>query len=149
MSIDDSEAIQCLPSNTNCYPYKGLQDFWTQIALEQEHFYNDTTRKRSEKVLFKNVTDEAFARDFDISKHKSSWRLVDSYYPCNKLLLVRMVTLKDHERAHTAFFNHLITKLASMNGANLSLDCTGCADIKTPSRTKKADQEICAFEAPA
>lgn len=138
----EEEILQFLPSNTSRYPYEGLQDFWSHIALEQENFHNDKTGKCSQYVLFTNVTDQAFTRDFDISKHKPSWRLFDSYYPYTQLLVIRMVTSKDHERAHTALANLLIGKLAAMNEVNLSLDWTGSADIETPSRTKRADQEF-------
>lgn len=135
----EEDILQCLPSNTSRYPYKGLQDFWSQIALEQKKFHNDKTGQSSQYVLFANVTDRTFIRDFNISKHKSSWRLFDSYYPCTQLLLIRMITSKDHEPAHTALVNQQICKLAAMNGANLFLDWTGSADIETPSPTKRAD----------
>lgn len=127
----ESDILQVLPPNTNRYPYKGLQDFGSHIALEQGNFYNDKTGESSPYVLFTNVTnvtDQAFTRDFDISKHKSSWHLLDSYYPHTQRLLIRTVTLKDHERAHTTLTNQLIAKLTAMNGADLSLDWTGSAN---------------------
>lgn len=36
----ESNILQELPSSTSRYLYKGLQDFWSHIALEQDQFHN-------------------------------------------------------------------------------------------------------------
>lgn len=64
----ESDIIQVLPPDTNRYPYKGLQDFWSHIALERENFHNDKIGESSQYVLFTNVADRAFIWDFDIDK---------------------------------------------------------------------------------
>lgn len=134
--------LPVLPPNTIQYPYKGLRDFWSLVSREQTRFHNDKTGQSSQYMVFTGVDNKAFTRDFDIWKHKSSWQLLDSYFPYTRILLIRMVTSKDHERAHTGLANLMVAKLASMNGVNLSLDWTGSADIHTSSRTKRADQEF-------
>lgn len=133
--------------NISQYQYKGLQNFWSLVALEQERFY-DEAGTCSPYILFSHVDNKTFTRDFDIINHKSSWRLFDSYYPFSQLLLVRMVTTKDHERAYMRLVDLIIFKLAKMNGANFTLDWTGSADIKTPSRTKKPDQGATPLDLP-
>lgn len=89
----DSEIgiLEGLPSTTNQYPYKGLEDFWSHIDEEQARFLDDQTGESSEYVVFTNVDNQTFTRDFDIIKHKSSWRLLDSYEPSSQILLVRAV----------------------------------------------------------
>ena len=54
--------------------------FWFQIMPESDRFH-DKTGKRSVYMVFTNVSDQRFTRDFDISKHESSLGFVDSYYP--------------------------------------------------------------------
>ncbi|KAL1846952.1 hypothetical protein Plec18170_008921 [Paecilomyces lecythidis] len=141
MDLEDV-ILNGLPPNTKQYEYKGLQKLWSLVYLEQERFLSDKTGKTSQYMLFTNIESQTFLHDFDISKHKSSWQLLDSYYPFAQVLLIRMVTSKDHERAHLALLNLMISKLSNMGGANMALDWTGSADIETPSRTKKADQEV-------
>ncbi|KAJ9220354.1 hypothetical protein DTO169C6_7243 [Paecilomyces variotii] len=147
MDLEDT-ILNGLPPNTKQYEYKGLQNLWSLVSLEQERFRRDKTGKTSQYMLFTNIENETFLHDFDISKHKSSWQLLDSYYPFAQVLLIRMLTYKDHERTHMALVNLMIFKLSSMNGANLELDWTGSADIATPSRTKRADQEVAPQEIP-
>lgn len=92
--------LEGLPSYTSQYAYKGLQNFWSLVSLEQARFHSAKTGKSSQYMLFTNVDNQAFTRDFDISKHKSSWRLFDSYYPFAQLLLIRMVTPPRIMREH-------------------------------------------------
>lgn len=93
-------------------------------------------------MLFTNINHQAFTRDFNISHHKSNWRLFDTCFPHFQQLVVRIATFEDHERAQTGLVNIMLTKLAAMNGANMSLDWTGSAEIQTPSCTKRADQQF-------
>ncbi|RMJ28426.1 hypothetical protein PHISP_00731 [Aspergillus sp. HF37] len=141
--------LEGLPSTTRQYPYKGLEDFWSQVDQERERFRNDQTRDSSDYVIFTSVDNQAFTRDFDdTTKHKSSWRLFNSYESSSQLLLVRAVTTEEHETAHTGLFNLMVVKLAGMDGAHMKLVPTGKAEVKTASRTKKADQAFRPRERP-
>lgn len=139
-----------LPSNTSKHRYTGLDGFWSSIEMERTRFYDDAdSGKSSEYIVFFNVNEETFAHDFDIARQKSNWQLLNSYNPSTEILLIKMPTTRDHERAHDSLTNLLIMKLAGMNGANLSLDWYGAADMRTPSRTKKPDQQFAPRHLPA
>jgi hypothetical protein len=139
-----------LPPNTSKHWYTGLDEFWSCIDLERARFYDSAGSGRSsEYVVFFNVSEQTFAQDFDIARHKSSWQLVNSYNPSTEILLVKVPTTREHERAHGSLINLMITKLAGMNAANLSLDWYGAADKRTPSRTKKPDQQFAPQDLPA
>lgn len=132
-----------LPPNTSKHWYTGLDEFWSCIDLERARFYDSIGSGRSsEYVVFFNVSKQTFAQDFDIARHKSSWQLVNSYNPSTEILLVKLPT-RDHERAHGSLINLMITKLAGMNAANLSLDWYGAADKRTPFAHEEARPAIC------
>lgn len=142
------DILKLLPPNTKHYPYNGLQDFWSHVAAEQNRFLDDETGNTSQYMLFTNIRNNTFTRDFDIVKHKSSWHLVDSYYIPAEILLIKMSTSKHHERVHIELSNLMNLKLCKMNGANLGLDSTGSAIIPGPTRKKKADQEFAPLNLP-
>lgn len=132
--------VEALPPNTNQHVYRGLHYFWSFVTQEQTHFDDDKTRNHSQYMLFTNINYQTFTHDFNICHHKPSWQLVDTYFPHSQQLLIRTSTFKDHERAQAGLVNIMLTKLAAMNGANMSLDWTGSAEIHAPSCMKKADQ---------
>lgn len=75
-TIDD--ILQILPPNTNQYPYKGQEDFWARVTLEQHRFFNDKTGNISPYILLTDVDTEAFTRDFGPVHYKENWRYLDS-----------------------------------------------------------------------
>lgn len=99
-------------------------------------------------MLFTNITNQTFTRDFNICHHKPSWHHFDTYFPHSLQLLIRHITCKDHERAQTGLVNIMLTKLAAMNGANMSLGRAGSAEIYASSCIKKADQTFAPRKVP-
>lgn len=132
--------VQALPPDTSQHVYRGLQYFWSFVTQEQTQFHDDQTRNHSQYMLFSKINNETFTRDFNICHHKPSWHLFDTYFPHSQQLLIRASTFTDHERAQAGLVNIMLTKLAAMDGANMSLDWTGSAEIHAPSCIKKADQ---------
>lgn len=136
------DLLRVLPPNTIRYPYKGQEDFWSRVATEQHRFLSDKTGSTSPYMLFTDVDNEAFARDFDPAQHKESWNCLDSYYPFTKLLLVRTIITRCQEIVNNHLLDLMLTRLYPMNSADISLTFYGRSETETPSRVKKPDKSF-------
>lgn len=146
-TIDD--ILKVLPPNTSQYPYKGQDDFRARMKPEQYRFLIDKAQDTSPYMLFTDVDNETYTRDFDPVYYKENWTYLDSYYPFLKLLLVRTVTTRYQEIAYNHLVNLMMMQLSSMDKANLSLDFIGRSEMETSSRVKKPDNSVRPKERPS
>lgn len=142
-TIDSEGGIpEGLPSGTNEYQYKDIQDFLRIINAEQELFESDKDGNRSQYILFANIDEQKFSTDFIHQPDAESiGHFIDSYYPYTQIILVKMER-KPHAEAHQTLTKLLTEKLVEMNRAQRGLHYPGGALIETPSRKKKADAEF-------
>lgn len=93
------------------YPFEGIDQFWriwnTQSNNTQEGY----------SVLFTNVNEDTFTREFLNSEDKIITRSWNSYDNTNQLLLVKMPITAAHERASRCFDWKLVLAANSMGVA--------------------------------
>lgn len=85
-----------------------------------------------------NLDTETFARDFEQPIRGIISNILDSYYPHEEVIVIKMKT-DAHEAARFAFNNLLIEKSYPMSRAHLGLLCTGQKTIFSLSRVKEPD----------
>lgn len=135
-----------LPPGTNQYSYRSLRDFESTLRSERAHLQLPEP-KVSQFILFTEIDPETFARDFENPVRDIVCHIIDSYYPFQRALVIKMKS-GAHEAAHLTFNNHLIGKLAFMNSAHLGLEGIGAKTISSTPRSKEADLAYRPLELP-
>lgn len=97
-----------LPAPINRYVYKGRRQLEDVYNREFDRFSHDQTGKLSQFVLFSNIDEQTFARDF--CERTVSWT---SYSASEQLLLIKMVT-DEHSAAAEAFDHTLMDAIRPM-----------------------------------
>lgn len=95
------------------YPYKGINQFRNVLKMESSRQQEDL--EISEWVLFTEVNQNAFSRDFLNSDDKIIERCWNSYDSCQHLLLVKMTVSRPHEIAPRVFERLLLDSLEPMD----------------------------------
>ena len=135
-----------LPPCTNQYPYHSLHEFTSILRSEGTRFLSTDTYA-SQFILFTEIGPQAFARDFEHPVRDIICHIIDSYYPLQKVLVVKMKA-GAHEAAHVTFNNRLIRKLVFMDSADEGLQGNGSKSISSTSRSKEADLAYRPLELP-
>ena len=135
-----------LPPCTNQYLYHSLHDFTSTLKSEGTHF-SLSEPNASHSVLFTDIGPQAFTRDFEHSARDIICHIIDSYYPVQGALVVKMKT-GSHEAAHVIFNNRLIRKLVFMDSADERLEGIGSKTVSSTSRSKAADLAYRPLELP-
>lgn len=110
-----------LPAPINRYVYHGRRQLEDVYNREFDRFSHDHTGQLSQFVLFSNIDEQTFARDF--REGSVSWT---SYSASEQLLLVKMVT-DEHAAASEAFniiFLAAIRPMGLKNAVKLFGDAT-------------------------
>ena len=76
-----------LPPNTKQYPYTSTQEF-ASIISDPTHFLLQSPISHSQFIIFTNLSADKYTNDFD----DKTTRLVDSFYPQHKTLVVKLPT---------------------------------------------------------
>ena len=135
-----------LPPCTNQYPYHSLLDFTSILESERTHFL-ESVPFVSQFILFTEIGPQVFTRDFEHPVRDIICHIIDSYYPLQGALVVKMKT-GAHEAAHVTFNNRLIRKLVFMDSADEGLQGNGSKSISSTSRSKEADLAYRPLELP-
>ena len=135
-----------LPPCTNQYPYHSLLDFTSILESERTHFL-ESVPFVSQFILFTEIGPQVFTRDFEHPVRDIICHIIDSYYPLQKVLVVKMKA-GAHEAAHVTFNNRLIRKLVFMDSADEGLQGNGSKSISSTSRSKEADLAYRPLELP-
>jgi hypothetical protein len=135
-----------LPPRTNWYPYRSLRDFESILRSERTHFQLPEPNA-SQFILFTEIDTQTFTRDFENPVRDIVCHIIDSYYPFQATLVIKMKT-GAHEAARVTFNNRLIRKLVSMGSADEGLVGTGAKTISSTSRSKEADLTYRPLELP-
>lgn len=126
-----------LSPTTSEYPYQGMKHF-------RDIVYKEAATTRNDYVIFTNIDEHTFLRDFDESLRKS----YSDFFPQARILVARMPATEVHEAAHTELHNTLMIMLGAMN-VHSQLLSLGVADVVTPTRTKEPDQSYKPMNFPA
>ena len=133
----------CVGSDTNEYQYSGKKRFYSILTKELEVLEDGKTHAKSEYLIFSNIDEWTFLKDFSDPSSSSFDKLLYSlfreYIPALGLLLIKMNT-EVHELAHSALNTMIIRKFAAMNGLDLQLHTIPQSAKTSNGRTKKADQ---------
>ncbi|EAW12241.1 uncharacterized protein ACLA_062040 [Aspergillus clavatus NRRL 1] len=129
-----------LPPETKCYQYTGTTDYTNTLRDEQARFKDNATRTTSQYIVF-DIDERTYAHDICESNTNRLSELVVSYSPFERLALVKITTAAQ-QQAHMGIASKMIQALTGMDKANHSLHMIGSAQIRTPSRSKRADQEF-------
>ncbi|KAI7969202.1 hypothetical protein EIK77_006107 [Talaromyces pinophilus] len=127
---------ECFPyglsKTTPTYEYQNAAHYSAVLSrqLDRLRLHQDT----SDYVIFTNINQEQLSRDFQES---TDWPF-ESYFPRLQVLLTKLET-DIHANAARKFEFALLRKLSAMNGLDKQLDLPGAALVKTPERSKKAD----------
>ncbi|KAJ5818815.1 hypothetical protein N7474_004406 [Penicillium riverlandense] len=97
-----------LPAPIHRYVYRGRQQLEDVYNREFDRFSHDQTGQLSQFVLFSNIDEQTFARDF--RERTVSWT---SYSAYEQLLLIKMVT-DEHAAASEAFHDILMDAIRPM-----------------------------------
>ncbi|RMJ27558.1 hypothetical protein PHISP_01546 [Aspergillus sp. HF37] len=135
-----------LPPGTNQYSYRSLRDFESILRSEGAHLQLPEP-KVSQFILFTEIDTQTFARDFENPVRDIVCHIIDSYYPFQGALVIKMKT-GAHEAAHATFNKRLLRKLASMGSADDDLLGIGAKTISSTSRSKEADLAYRPLELP-
>jgi hypothetical protein len=113
-----------------------------------QHFrdiiYKEAAESKHDYVIFSNIDEHTFLRDFD-ETHKKSY---SDFFPQARTLVARMPASEVHEEAHAELNITLMFKLGAMNVRSQLRALVG-ADVVTPTRTKKPDQSYKPVQFPA
>lgn len=101
----------------------------------------------SQFILFTEIRPQAFAYDFEHPERGIICNIIDSYYPLQGALVVKMKT-GAREAAHVTSNNRLIRKLIFMDSADKGLEGIGSKTISSTSRSKEADLAYRPLELP-
>ncbi|GFF33958.1 hypothetical protein IFM51744_02288 [Aspergillus udagawae] len=126
-----------LSPTTSEYPYQGMQHF-------RDIIYKEAAECKHEYVIFSNINEQTFIRDFDEPNSHS----YSDFFPQIGILVARMPATEVHEEEHAELHNTLIIKLVNMNVRSQLRSLIG-ADVVTPTRTKKHDQSYKPVNMPA
>ena len=135
-----------LPPCTNQYPYHSLLDFTSILESERTHFL-ESEPCVSQFILFTEIGPQVFTRDFEHPVRDIICHIIDSYYPLQGALVVKMKT-GAHEAAHVTFNNRLIRKLVFMDSSDERLEGIGSKTVSSTSRSKEADLAYRPLELP-
>lgn len=135
-----------LPPRTIWYPYHSLRDFESILRSEATHLQL-AEPNTSQFILFTEIDPQTFTRDFENPVRDIVCHNIDSYYPLQAALIIKMKT-GAHEAAHATFNNRLIRKLAFMGSADEGLEAIGAKTISSTARSKEADLAYRPLELP-
>ncbi|KAJ5188883.1 hypothetical protein N7491_005204 [Penicillium cf. griseofulvum] len=116
------------------YPYKGVRQFLDTLEMElrrQEEEFDV-----SEWVLFANVNQQTFSRDFLNSDNEILQRCWNSYDSLENLILVNMSASRPHEVATRQFERHFLKSLEPMRLDN-AVQTFGSATCVAPDGSAK------------
>ena len=136
-SQESKLVLDQLPPCTNQYAYRSLRDFKSILKSEGTRFLSSEPYA-SQFILFTEIEPQAFASDFEHPVRDIACHIIDSYYPLQGTLVIKMKT-GAHEAAHGTFNNRLIRKLVLMDSADEDLESIGSKTISSTSRSKEAD----------
>ncbi|RJE20959.1 hypothetical protein PHISCL_06695 [Aspergillus sclerotialis] len=135
--------VFCVSSNTSEYQYSGQKRLYSILKKESQALKDDKTHSKSQYLIFSNINEWTFLKDFSdpssSSFDKLLYSLFQEYIPALSLLLIKMNT-EAHEQAHSALHTIILRKLASMNSLDLKLRTIPQSAKESNGRTKKADQ---------
>lgn len=138
MEDSDEAFLYGLSPNTHIYEYQDAAHYSAAIVREAKLLQSQ--QDRSQYVIFTNIDQEQFSRDFQDPTDTTAF---ESYFPRLQILMTKVETVT-HHNASEDFGIALILKLSAMkNGLHHELIQMGGALVETEERKKRADQDIC------
>ncbi|RHZ50894.1 hypothetical protein CDV55_101607 [Aspergillus turcosus] len=128
---------------TSEYAYQGVQHF-------RDIIYKDEAESKHPYVIFSNIDEQTFMRDFDESGEQC--HLYSDYFPQLQILVGKMPATRATAQAFMGIHNtSIVRRLAFRNRDHLDdqLRTLGRADVFTPSRIKPPDMSYRPVRLPA
>lgn len=94
------DILESLPSTTHIYQYQGMQQFLDTCSLEYDRLDHDKTGEASDLVVFTNIDQSTFLKDFVYSSESVAIKSWTTYCSSKEIIVVKMATVEHSDTIH-------------------------------------------------